>query len=156
MMPDLGFTDSGELAAVAHTLGIAHPTGYPLYTILAHVWSLLSPFSTVFDLNLFAVITTSLSISVFSLLLDEMLSFTNVEKERNGIISFSTALAFAFGSTIWSQATTLEVYLLVYQSNETWRDVQLFVDLGIYSWHIFHKSWHHYSACTGYDCRVFS
>ena len=112
MMPDLGFTDSGELATVAHTLGIAHPTGYPLYTILAHVWSLLSPFSTVVDLNLFAVITTSLSISIFSLLLDEVLHFTNLELEYKGIISSSTALTFAFGSTIWSQATTLEVYSL--------------------------------------------
>lgn len=112
MMPDLGFTDSGELAAVAHTLGIAHPTGYPLYTILAHVWSLLSPFSTVVDLNLFAVITTSLSISIFSLLLDEVLDFTNLELEYKGIISSSTTLTFAFGSTIWSQATTLEVYSL--------------------------------------------
>ena len=59
MMPDIGFTDSGELAAVAHTLGIAHPTGYPLYTILSHVWSVISPFSTVYDLNLFGALTTA-------------------------------------------------------------------------------------------------
>ena len=26
--------DSAELVAVAHTLGIAHPPGYPLYTLL--------------------------------------------------------------------------------------------------------------------------
>ncbi|MGA1413722.1 MAG: DUF2723 domain-containing protein [Candidatus Kapaibacteriota bacterium] len=112
MMPDIGFTDSGELAAVAHTLGIAHPTGYPLYTILTHVWSVISPFSTVYDLNLFAALTTALSISVFSLILDEALSITNSDKKYLGIISLCTALTFGFGSTVWSQATALEVYSL--------------------------------------------
>lgn len=112
MMPDIGFTDSGELAAVAHTLGIAHPTGYPLYTIIAHVWSLISPFSTVYDLNLLAALMTAGSISLFSLILEEVLSFTTCKKEHASIISFSVSLMFAFGSTVWSQATSLEVYSL--------------------------------------------
>ena len=32
--PGIGLVDSGELTAVAATLSIAHPTGYPLYTML--------------------------------------------------------------------------------------------------------------------------
>ena len=39
------FVDSGELAAVCHTLGIAHPPGYPLYTMLGRLGTLL-PFGT--------------------------------------------------------------------------------------------------------------
>ena len=31
--------DSGELAAVQATLGIAHPPGYPLFTILGYIFS---------------------------------------------------------------------------------------------------------------------
>ena len=31
--------DTGELAAVQVTLGIAHPTGYPLFTILGYIFS---------------------------------------------------------------------------------------------------------------------
>ena len=31
--PTINFTDSGELATVAWTGGIAHPPGYPLYTL---------------------------------------------------------------------------------------------------------------------------
>lgn len=112
MMPDIGFTDSGELAAVAHTLGIAHPTGYPLYTIIAHVWSMISPFSTVYDLNLLAAFCTALSISIFSLVIDEVLSWTHDETRSLGIISFCVSLMFAFGSTVWAQATSLEVYSL--------------------------------------------
>ena len=32
-----GFIDRGELAAVATTLGIAHPTGYPTITLVGHL-----------------------------------------------------------------------------------------------------------------------
>jgi hypothetical protein len=37
----VGITDAGELATVLCTLGIAHPTGYPLFTLIGHVWMLL-------------------------------------------------------------------------------------------------------------------
>jgi len=112
MMPDLGFTDSGELAAAAHVLGIAHPTGYPLYTILAHVWSIISPFSTVYDLHLLAGIFTAMSIGIFSLVLDEILALFDGDAIHKTIISSSIALMFGFGSTVWSQGTALEVYSL--------------------------------------------
>lgn len=112
MMPDLGFTDSGELAAAAHVLGIAHPTGYPLYTIIAHVWSLISPFSTVYDLNLLAGIFTAMSIGIFSLILDEILELFDGDRTNKSIISTCIALMFGFGSTVWSQGTALEVYSL--------------------------------------------
>jgi|TARA_B100001079_G_scaffold92597_1_gene79393 hypothetical protein len=37
-MPDFAtLEDSGLFIAVAHEPGIAHPPGYPLYTILAHL-----------------------------------------------------------------------------------------------------------------------
>ncbi|MCX7929820.1 MAG: DUF2723 domain-containing protein, partial [Chlorobi bacterium] len=32
--PDLYYTDCGELAGACATLGVAHPTGYPLLTLL--------------------------------------------------------------------------------------------------------------------------
>ncbi|MCK5596783.1 MAG: DUF2723 domain-containing protein, partial [Candidatus Eisenbacteria sp.] len=35
------FVDSGELSAVAATLGIAHPPGYPLFTLLGRLLSLI-------------------------------------------------------------------------------------------------------------------
>ena len=36
MCRTVSFIDAGELAAVASLLGIAHPTGYPFFTIVAH------------------------------------------------------------------------------------------------------------------------
>ena len=36
---DIGFTDAGELAGACQSLGIAHPTGYPLFTIIGSLWA---------------------------------------------------------------------------------------------------------------------
>lgn len=45
LMPDVGFWDTAEFQAVGPVLGIAHPTGYPSYTMLAWLASVvLQPF----------------------------------------------------------------------------------------------------------------
>ena len=72
--------DTGELATVQATLGIAHPTGYPLFTILGYVFTLLPlPFSKIFQLNLLAAIYCAAAISIFTytakLILDNLSSF---------------------------------------------------------------------------------
>lgn len=57
LAPSVVQIDSGELAAVQITLGIAHPTGYPLYTILGYLFSLIPfPFTKIYQMNLLAAI----------------------------------------------------------------------------------------------------
>ncbi|MBU1262241.1 DUF2723 domain-containing protein, partial [bacterium] len=46
LTPTVGFHDSGELITVAYTLGIAHPPGYPLYTLFGKVFITLIPILT--------------------------------------------------------------------------------------------------------------
>lgn len=82
--------DTGELAAVQATLGIAHPTGYPLFTILGYIFSLLPlPFSKVFQLNLLAAIYCSIAVSIFTysakLILDNLsgFQFSKAVKEKS-------------------------------------------------------------------------
>ena len=41
--PSIPGGDSGELIAVAHAPGIAHPPGYPLYTVIGFLWSHIVP-----------------------------------------------------------------------------------------------------------------
>ncbi|MFC1848861.1 protein O-mannosyl-transferase family [candidate division CSSED10-310 bacterium] len=66
MAPDVTFTDSGELAAVCTTLGIAHPTGYPLFTIIGYLWTLLPlPLPPIYKLNIFTAILTASAVTVF-------------------------------------------------------------------------------------------
>lgn len=45
LMPDVGYWDTAEFQAVGPVLGIAHPTGYPAYTLLTWLASvILQPF----------------------------------------------------------------------------------------------------------------
>ena len=72
--------DTGELAAVQCTLGIAHPTGYPLFTMLGYIFSLIPlPFSKIFQLNILAALYCSAAIGVFTytakLILNNLSSF---------------------------------------------------------------------------------
>jgi Protein O-mannosyl-transferase TMEM260-like len=66
LAPSVVEIDSGELTAVQATLGIAHPTGYPLFTIIGHLFSLIPmPFPKVYQLNLLAAIWCSLGVGIF-------------------------------------------------------------------------------------------
>lgn len=82
LAPSVVQIDSGELAAVQATLGIAHPTGYPLFTVLGYLFSLIPlPFTKIFQLNLLAAIYCSAGIAVFvytaKLVLDNLESFSS-------------------------------------------------------------------------------
>ncbi len=56
----VGFIDSGELATVPYVLGIAHPTGYPLWTLATHIFSHLPiAHEEIVRLNIFCALATS-------------------------------------------------------------------------------------------------
>lgn len=89
LAPSVQQIDSGELATVQASLGIAHPTGYPLFTILGYAFSLIPlPFSKIFQLNILAALFCSAGISVFvytaKLVLDnlEIFSALKVKSEK--------------------------------------------------------------------------
>ena len=84
--PDLMFTDCGELAGVCTTLGIAHPTGYPLFTILGFLWTKIPlPLSKIHSLNIFAAFLTAMSVLVFyhlSFLIFDYLAGMEIVKQK--------------------------------------------------------------------------
>ncbi len=66
LSPHVSFTDAGELAGACYSLGVAHPTGYPLFVMLGYVWSHLPlPWTVIYKLNFFAALCTSLSAVAF-------------------------------------------------------------------------------------------
>ena len=91
LAPSVVQIDSGELTAVQVTLGIAHPTGYPLFTVLGYLFSLLPlPFTKIFQLNILAAIYCSAAVGVFTYTikycLDNLSSFktkSSVQKESS-------------------------------------------------------------------------
>lgn len=127
MSPTISESDSGELAAVQATLGIAHPTGYPLFSLLGYLWhNILFPIETIIALNLLNVLWCSFTIifvikSAHLLLTTEQFSSSfksislNSFKTTEGskvIASIFAGLTFAFSITFWMQSSRIEVYAL--------------------------------------------
>jgi hypothetical protein len=105
--PAVQFIDSGELAVVCKTLGIAHPTGYPLYTLIGRLFTLLPIKDTIFRVNLFSL----LSVCLTNLILFFVILKLSKEKSNLSLwIAFLTGLLFSFTPTLWDQATSNEVY----------------------------------------------
>jgi hypothetical protein len=124
----IGEIDSGELAAVQATWGIAHPTGYPMFSLLGYLYSKL-PIAEplIFQLNLFQAILNSLTVIILNLTIHKILenlylfvdekkfSYLHTLRLNDNIVksvSFLSALVFAFSITFWKQATRVEVYSL--------------------------------------------
>ena len=109
--PTVQYTDNGELAAAAVTLGVAHPTGYPLFTLLAHVWSMIS--TDIGWMNLLAGVWCAIAVGATHALLQRVLR--SVTTASDSVITWSaTAGAGMLGwsGIVWAQATSLEVYSL--------------------------------------------
>ena len=114
--PVVQFIDSGELAVVCRTLGIAHPTGYPLYTLLGRLFCLLPLGDVVFRVTLMSLLFTCFSSAIlfFALLImgRDLLQRTNRDLRLVIWAAWLTSLIFSFTPTLWSQATSNEVYSL--------------------------------------------
>ncbi|MEN3027340.1 MAG: DUF2723 domain-containing protein [Chlorobiota bacterium] len=113
--PDVTYTDSGELAACCVVWGVAHPTGYPLFTLLGRLWVTLLPFVPPIDaLNALAALWTAFSAAAFFGLCWELLSLTEKLEEpvQQAAVCAITTLTYASARTVWEQGTALEVYSL--------------------------------------------
>ncbi len=65
LYPDIGFMDSGELAASAFTFGVPHPTGYPLFLLIGYIVTHLPlPGSIVYKLNLLSAIEAAAAVVI--------------------------------------------------------------------------------------------
>src|SRR5205085_7121388 len=61
---DIVVGDSPELITAAVTLGVAHAPGYPLFTMLGHLFSLIPLGAIPFRVNLLSVACDALTIGV--------------------------------------------------------------------------------------------
>jgi hypothetical protein len=73
LAPTVTLTDSGELIVVARGLGVAHPPGFPLWIILAHLASLV-PFGNVaVRINLASALFAALASAMLTLVVAELM-----------------------------------------------------------------------------------
>ncbi len=109
LTPSLSFAspDGNELATIPAILGLAHPPGYPLYTWLGKLFSLLPVGDVAYRINLMSATLGALAIGGLYLIIIQLLP-TRLASRR--VAAALPALVFAFGPTVWSQAVIAEVY----------------------------------------------
>ncbi len=97
--------DSGELITASHVLGIVHPPGYPLYTLLGKLFSLLplGP-GVAFRVNLLSALCDALGAGA--------LCWAVALWTRTVWAGVLSAALFAFSPIVWPYAVTAEVFPL--------------------------------------------
>ena len=101
---DIVVGDTRELIMAAVTLGVAHPPGYPLFTMLGHVFSLLPLGSIPFRVNLLSVVCNALAVSVIYL--------AAVRLTKSQLAAAIAALPLAVNSNFWQLSLAAEVFPL--------------------------------------------
>jgi len=98
------FCDSLEFQLVTYRLGIAHPTGYPLYTLLGKLFTILPLGDVAYRVNLMSAFFGALTVALLYLTMRLALRFR--------LPAVLGALVFALSPVFWSQAVMAEVYTL--------------------------------------------
>jgi hypothetical protein len=113
--PTVLTADSGEFQFVPYIAGIAHPTGYPLYTMLGWLWSHVLPLGDVaYRMNLFSALWAAVAVTLLyktSILFLRLIS-PGIPQGTLHVSALVATVTFAVSQTFWSQAIIAEVYSL--------------------------------------------
>ncbi|MGV8162854.1 MAG: glycosyltransferase family 117 protein [Candidatus Nanoarchaeia archaeon] len=104
LAPTTYWDDSGEMITAAFTLGIPHPSGFPLFVLLGKLFSFIPLYTVAWRLNLMSALFSSLSVMLLSLITYRM------TKDR--FAGFAAGMVLAVLAVFWHYATVAEVYSL--------------------------------------------
>ena len=110
MAPGVTFWDAGEFIAAAHTFGIPHPPGTPLFVAMGRVWTLLlgGALGVARASNLLSAVSTALA----GALLAQMIAREGTERHDVVWGAVAGALCAGLTSSVWANATETEVYAI--------------------------------------------
>ena len=95
------YRDSGDLIAAGYTLGIPHPPGYPLYSILGKIATILIPWGNIaYKINLVSIFFAAVTVAIITIVFDSILAGT------------IAGLMFGVSNAVWSLAHVSEMYTL--------------------------------------------
>ncbi len=101
----ISYWDTGESQVVPWIFGIAHPTGFPVFTIAAGVFA-----------HVFAIGTPAWRIALFSAIAMSVAAWAVFrvlrELDCRTWIALGAACVFAFGEIVWTRGTRAEVHAL--------------------------------------------
>jgi hypothetical protein len=102
--------DSGDLLAASATLGIPHPTGYPLFVLLGRLATFLPLGTTAFRINLVAALAGAASVYFLVRLAGALAG--EAARGTAAFCAAACALLYASSRGAWSQSVLSEVYTL--------------------------------------------
>jgi hypothetical protein len=104
LTPSLSYKspDGNELATIPYVLGLAHSTGYPLYTWLGKIFTCVPIGDVAHRMNLMSAVLGAAGVAI---LYGIVLLIT-----RRRLVAAFTAFLFAFSLAFWSQTGIAEVY----------------------------------------------
>ncbi len=115
--PSVTLLDSGEFITAGQQFGVPHPTGYPLWTMLAWLFHLLPLGNAAWEINLLSGVLGALAVGIAASLCRSSICwlFPGESHRPFGLASvsaLSSSLLFAFSLSMWSQAVITEIYTL--------------------------------------------
>ncbi len=125
--------DGGDLIAAAATGGVAHPSGYPTFLLLARLFQLFPLGAIAYRTNLMSAVFTTLAAA---LVYDIVTGSPNSPARGRQMAGLIAGSAFGLSTLAWSQALITEVYGLhvFFVALVVWLLVGRFADSP-------HKSW---------------
>jgi len=101
LAPTLLPADAGEFQLVAPLLGVAHPPGYPLYTLLGKLFTFIPLGDLAYRVNLLSAVIGALTLALVSWSIHQL-----TPSPWPGL---AAALALGGATTFWAQATTASI-----------------------------------------------
>jgi hypothetical protein len=102
LCPTVYWYDSAELATAAALLGIPHPPGYPVYTLLGRLYVLLVPGEPAFAVNVMSAVHGALCVGLMFLIQRRL--------HADRIPALFGAMLFGTGASFWLNCSVAEVY----------------------------------------------
>ena len=108
--PDVLPADSGEFQIVASVGGVAHPPGYPLYTMIGWLFTRLVPVGNeAYRLNMMSALLAAASLTLIGAATRRWARKLGFERPAALIGGVVAALTLGTATTFWSQATIANI-----------------------------------------------
>ena len=110
--PTVHWGDSGELIFAGIVLGIAHPPGHPLYSMLAHLFSWLPFGAAAWRINWFSAVFGVVTVGLTFELAADTLRRLGTPPQRATACAAAAAALFAVTTGLWGGSTVAETTTL--------------------------------------------